>query len=226
MPVVNVIVSNFGKVQERYTRTPVFKIDEVVLFHKDGRDKYWRHEQVQSWLSFTFVVDDTEPRIKLVLESKLQDADWPSVYSSIHTPDVCAKQCKKSSVGFFDDYCMTSVVKDWQSSPVLVKVVDSLVQSLKKNIEGCALQLDETNSLIWKYSFESEGWELRRPMEAGFYPMIRFQHRPRKQVATIPRDEPLVARSYPHSWGIWPRTVSEIDSGDDRGYDSTRADHI
>ncbi|MCJ1381896.1 hypothetical protein MMC17_005008 [Xylographa soralifera] len=215
MPLVNVIASNFGKVQEPYTLTPVFNLDEVALCHMYHLPEYW--------LTFTFVVDNIEPRIKVVLESTLEEADWPSLFSSIHPSDVCAKQCEKC-YHELHYYYGRAVVNDWQSSPVLQKVVNSIVQSIKLNIEGYYSEVDEKYSLVKKRLWESIGWSGQ--MESGYYPMARFRPRPRKEVATVPWWLRTVARSYPHNWGPWSKTVSEpAESDSDRTSLSNFADN-
>ncbi|MCJ1435412.1 hypothetical protein MMC27_004785 [Xylographa pallens] len=198
MPIVSTIVSNLGKIQKPYTQTPVFNLDEVALFHKGTQSK--------NLLNFTFVTSDTEPRIKFVFESTLQKADWQSVFSSIHSPDACAKQCKKHELDW-NEYCYRT---DWQSSPVLKKVVDSITQSIQLNLAGYASKLDQTYSLIKQNRFDSTDKYCRMP--SGYFPLARFRPRPRKEVDagdTIPSVSDTVAQSYPHNWGPWTKTRSD-----------------
>ncbi|MCJ1415210.1 hypothetical protein MMC32_001541 [Xylographa parallela] len=206
MPLVSTIGSYLGKTQKPCTQAPVFNLDEVALFHED-----WRPKQ---WLSFTFVTSNIEPRIKFVLESTLQEADWPSVFSSIHPREICAKQCKKHQLSWGQD-CDRGVVTNWQSSPVLKKVVESIVQSIQLNVVGYASELDDTYSVVKQSRFEFSSKHNHMP--SGYFPMARFRPRPRKEVDSsdsIPLVSDKVARSHPYNWGPWPSASSEVSDYD------------
>ncbi|MCJ1392389.1 hypothetical protein MMC18_005256 [Xylographa bjoerkii] len=211
MPLVNTIVSNFGRIQEQYTLAPTFTLNEAALFHCPTQPL--RSWDIQSWSSLKFVADNIEPRIKFLFESTLGDADWPSVYSTIHPPDVCAEKCRDHHVGY-DEYCSTTVLTDWQSSPVLKKYVESVVQSIKLNLEGYATEIDKTYSLVHKGPFKSEGEDGQIPL--GYFPLARFQPRQRKPVRT----NPTTVWSYSHNWNLWSKANSEPDNSEHSSQES------
>ena len=159
-----------------------------------------------------------------MLETTLQKADWPSVFSSVHPPDVSAKQCKEH-IDASGNYGNRAVVTDWQSSPILKKVVDSIVQSIKLNVEGYGSELDETYSLVKQSLFETRDGCGQIP--SGHFPLIRFRPRPPKKACTVPIHSATIARSHPHNWGPWSRTASEPpEPNSERSSESSYGCHV